>query len=369
MRYKAFAMQQSHPSPTPSVATVVRTLRDGYWDRTELIRLGDGSLRVRKTSKGTAAPGPWGVGTLRREIEYLKAWQGKAADLFPALLAAWDDGAQLGYEMACVEDSIDVGTLAQSAAMTQQQADMFQDSLGQAVFELLHQPVAPHESLASHVQQTITEALAQLRLHNEFVPLIDADAVRINDTRLAGLQSAMQRLLRWPAALETLDAAPCVRLHGDLFLENVLMPQQRDAAAWLDQFKLIDPVSVAGVDRGHPLFDLVKYESYATGELLAMRAEKVYVDGFAAPSAAGYVYRVCADDPAIKPFHTIDWHSRFRAAYVKQYGQVDHRAYCLLEAYFALAMALCTSGLHQQARILKATLALNEAVPTDCPQE
>ncbi|HUW85034.1 MAG TPA: hypothetical protein VMZ31_19810 [Phycisphaerae bacterium] len=362
-------MQQSHPSPTPSVATVVKTLRDGYWDRTELIRLEDGSLRVRKISKGTAAPGPWGVSTLRREIEYLKALQGKAADLFPALLAAWDDTAQLGYEMACVENSIDVAVLAQSAAMTQQQADMFQDSLGQAVFKHLHQPIAPHESLASHVQQTITEALTRLRLHNEFAPLIDADVVHINDTRLPGLQSAMQRLLRRPTTLETLDAAPCVRLHGDLFLENVLVPRQDDATATPTRFKLIDPVSVAGVYHGHPLFDLVKYESYATGELLAMRAEKVYVDGFADPSAGGYAYRVCTDNPVVKPFHAIDWHSRFRAAYVRRYGQVDHRAYCLLEAYFALVMALCTSGLHQQARVLKATLALNEAVPTDCPQE
>jgi len=363
MRCKAFAMQQSHPSPTPSIATVVKTLRNGYWDRTELIRLADGSLRVRKSSKGSAAPGPWGVSTLRREIEYLKALPGKAAELFPALLAAWDDGLQLGYEMACIEDSVDVASLAQSIAMTQQQADAFQDSLGQAVFKHLHQPAAPHESLASHVQQTITEALTQLKLHNQFATLIDADAVRINDTPLAGLQSALRRLLRAPAALNTLDAPPCVRLHGDLFLENVLVPRQDDATAVPTRFKLIDPVSVAGVYQGHPLFDLVKYESYATGELLAMRAEKLYLDGFADPSAGHYVYRVCVDDPAIKPFGAIDWHSRFGAAYVRHYGEVDHRAYCLLEAYFALVMARCTSGLHQQARVLKATLALNETVP------
>ena len=357
-------MQPSHPSPTPSGGTVVvKTLRDGYWDRTELIRLADGSLRVRKTSKGTAAPGPWGVSTLRREIEYLKALQGKAAELFPALLAAWDDGSQLGYEMACIENAIDVASLAQSTAMTQQQADAFQDSLGHVVFEQLHQPVPPRESLASHVRQTITEALAQLRLHNEFATLIDADAVRINDTPLAGLQSVLRRLLREPDPLETLDAPQCVRLHGDLFLENILVPHQNDATT-PPRFKLIDPVSVAGVYQGHPLFDLVKYESYATGELLAMRAEKVYVDGFADPSAGRYVYRVCADDPTIRPFAAINWHGRFRAAYVRQYGQVDRRAFCLLDAYFALVMARCTSGLHQQARVLKATLALNEVVPS-----
>ena len=356
-------MQQPHPSPKPSAAVVVvKTLRDGYWDRTELIRLEDGSLRVRKTSKGTAAPGPWGVSTLRREIEYLRALQGKAANLFPALLAAWDDGSQLGYEMACIEDSVDVAALAQSTAMTQQQADAFQDSLGQAVFTHLHQPVAPRESLASHIQQTITEALAQLRRHSEFATLIDAHAVRINDTALTGLQSALRRLLCEPAPLHTLDAAPCVRLHGDLFLENILVPRQDDATATPTRFKLIDPVSVAGVYQGHPLFDLVKYESYATGELVAMRAEKMYVDGFADPSAGRYVYGVCTDDPTVRPFAAIDWQSRFRTAYLSHYGQVDRHAYCLLDAYFALVMARCTTGLHQQARVLKATLALNQTI-------
>jgi len=34
---------------------VVRTLKDGYWDRTEVVELGDGSRRVRKSAKGLAA--------------------------------------------------------------------------------------------------------------------------------------------------------------------------------------------------------------------------------------------------------------------------------------------------------------------------
>ena len=47
----------------------MRTLKDGYWDRTEVVQMADGSRRVRKSSKGDAPPGPWGVAALRREIE------------------------------------------------------------------------------------------------------------------------------------------------------------------------------------------------------------------------------------------------------------------------------------------------------------
>ena len=63
-----------------------------------------------------------------------------------------------------------------------------------------------------------------------------------------------------------------MRLHGDLFLENILLPTSSDQPLWPTQLVLIDPVSVAGMSAGHPLFDLAKYESYATGELPAMEA-------------------------------------------------------------------------------------------------
>ena len=54
----------------PADGRLVRTLKDGYWDRTEVVELEDGSLRVRKSSKGNAPPGPWGAAALRKEIAY-----------------------------------------------------------------------------------------------------------------------------------------------------------------------------------------------------------------------------------------------------------------------------------------------------------
>jgi len=355
-------MSKCQPSSVPSIASLVRTLRDGYWDRTEVVRLPDGSLRVRKVSKGEGAPGPWGVATLRLEIEYMNALEGEAAGLFPKLLAAWDDGEHLGYEMSYVDHATDAGTLARSAALDRQQACTFQDALAEAVFGHLHVPVGPGDSLAGHVRRTIIDAMSQLTLHSEFAALIDAETVNINHERMNGPRSAMQRLLRRPAALEALDAGPRVRLHGDLFLENILLRRTADERNWPARFTLIDPVSVAGVFHGHPLFDLVKYESYATGELPAMRSEKVRLEGFDGPSPGNYAYRLCREDPAIRPFSEIDWHGRLRAAYVDKYGPIDRRAYSLLEAYFAAAMALCTHGLHRRARVLKMVLSLNAAI-------
>lgn len=355
-------MSSTQRSSTSSKATAVRTLRDGFWDRTEVIRLRDGTLRVRKVSKGTEAPGPWGVPTLRSEIQYLTALRGEVTRYFPEVLAAWDNGVQLGYEMSYIEGVVDAGTIARSAAVRQTQVDAFQDNLSEVVFDLLHEPVAPQHSLAGHVRTVIASALTQLEQHSDFNALIKAQTIWINGDRMSGPRFALERLVEHCTALQTLDQEPRVRLHGDLFLENILLPQGTTDSTWPTQLTLVDPVSVAGVFQGHPLFDLVKYESYATGELLAMRSEKVEIEGFERPSQGRYVYRVRTDDPAIRPFRQVDWHGRFRAAYIWKYDEINWTAYRLLDAYFGLVMALCTKGLQRQARVLKAAWALNAAV-------
>jgi len=354
-------MRVVQPSTTPSESEIVETLRDGFWDHTQVIRLPDGTLRVRKASKGAQAPGPWAARTLRREIQYLTALGPAAAQYFPRLLAAWDNGLQLGYEMSYIEGAVDAGTLAQSAAMTQAQADTFQDKLSDGVFGSLHAPAAPQESLAAHVHTVIADALTKLEQHSEFATLINSHTIRLNGMRMAGPRAGFQRLEQHGAPLDSLDRPPCVRLHGDLFLENILLPRHRDEPGWPSRLILIDPVSVAGVFQGHPLFDLVKYESYATGELLALRSEKVAVSGLEGPCGRSYAFRVLWGDPVIQPFCRINWYARFRAAHQRTYGAIDWAAYRLLEGYFSLAMALCTFGLQRRGRVLKATWALNAA--------
>lgn len=346
----------------PSAAAVVSTLRDGYWDRTDLIRLEDGCLRVRKVSRGAEASGPWGTNTLRREIEYMRRLQGDTARWFPVLLAAWDNGPDLGYEMSFIPEAADVGSLAQEAAFTQPQADLFQDTLGHVVFHLLHQPLASSDELAVHVRDVMFYALSQLEHLDEFHPILSAKSVQINGHTMPGLHRAAQKVMQKTPLLDALAKPPCVCLHGDLFLENILLPQNADNTDRPARLTLLDPVSVAGVFRGHPLFDLVKYESYATGELLALRAERLVADGFDSPEKNSYTYHILGNNPAIRPFLDINWHSRFRAAYVSKYGAVHLPAYHLLDAYFALAMSLTARSLHRRGRVLKATLAINKVL-------
>ena len=319
----------------------------------------DGALRVRKSFKGDQSTGPWGATTLRREIRYMEALDGQVAEYFPKLLAAWATPGQLGYEMSYVEGALDAGSLARSGAMTQVEADAFQERLAEVVFGVLHRPVEPQDSLAEHLRTVINDVLERLGARDDFKALIDAPTVLLNGRDVRGPRAAFRWLVERHDATETLDRPPCVRLHGDLFLENILLPR---GAGRPTEFILIDPVSVAGIMQGHPLFDLVKYESYATGELPAMRSEKVEIDGFDSDTRGRYVYRVCRDDPAIRPFRQIDWHRRFRAAYVLKYGRIDWVAYRLLEAYFALVMAVCTKGVQRQARLCKGTWALNAAM-------
>ncbi len=113
----------SAPTSEPSPGRVVRTLKDGYWDRTEVIELADGSQRVRKRNKGAAAAGPWGVESLRREIQYLQSLSARAATVLPSLLACWDRNASgmpdLGYEIPFHARHVDAGDLARRGALPQ----------------------------------------------------------------------------------------------------------------------------------------------------------------------------------------------------------------------------------------------------------
>ena len=343
---------------------VVRLLKDGYWDRTEVVELDDGSVRVRKRTKGNAPPGPWGVAALRKEIEYLSTLSGAARAAFPALLAVWDDASQsppdVGYEVPFYPDHIDAGELCRSGALTQPAIDEFQNLLADTLFERVH----PDRSgrgppLSTHLESVVEHALATLERDYALAPLIRADTLRLNGERSAGPRAAFAEIRKDRALLASLDAQPQVRLHGDLFLENVLWRSTPTTRAGAGNLVLIDPVSVAGVVLGPPLFDLVKYESYAVGELPALRSEWVEVGGF--DGSQEYTYRVQWETPELAPFRACDWHTLFRRRFEASYGPIGPRAYRLIDGYFSVAMAVNTGGVQRRARLLKATADFDAA--------
>jgi len=337
-----------------SATRVLRTLKDGYWDRTELVELSDGSLRVRKSSKGDAPPGPWGVAALRREIQYLSSLPVEARTAFPPLLRAWDEPPnRVGYEMPFYPDHRDAGALARDAALAQSEIDQFQVLLAELLLERVHAPEEPRgEPLSRHVQEVVEHALTTLAQDGELAALIDSATVRLNGQQQLGTRLAFARALSQRALFSALDSGPQVRLHGDLFLENTLW--RRAEAGDAPRLVLIDPVSVAGVRSGPPLFDLVKYESYATGELVALRSCWVTAGGF--DGEGEYAYRVDWQRPELEPFRSLDWHSGFRRAFEAKYGAVEYHLYRLIDGYFSVAMAVNTRGTQRRARLLKATL-------------
>ena len=137
-------------------------------------------------------------------------------------------------------------------------------------------------------------------------------------------------------------------------------PGQRDDASSISpRLVLIDPVSVAGVASGPPLFDLVKYESYATGVLPALRFGWLDVGGF--DGGDDYWTQVRWQSAELAPFLTFDWHTRFRRAFEAKYGPVERRAFHLIDGYFNVAMAVNTNGTQRRARLLKATQDFNAA--------
>lgn len=382
-----------HPDPAnePSDGRIVRTLHDGFWDLTQVIEVADGSRRVRKRSKGATAERPWGPESLRREIRYLRSATPEAAAVLPRLLAWWDrtDAAgatDVGYEMPFYPDHRDAGTLAKTMMLAQEEIDEFQRTLADAVLTRLHATTGQDvEPLSQHMTRAVRQAFDGLVGDPAFAALIEAEHIELNGQSALGPRAAFEANVRNTNILDLIDRTPAVRLHGDLHLENILWrPAEarvaenvsfstsaadetltRSATVPTDESEprlvLIDVVSVAGVTFGLPLWDLVKYESYATGELMALRAEKIDVAGLG-EGMGRYRCRIRTEDAALAPFVQRDWHSLFRAAYERQYGALNQRLYRFIHGYFNAAMALNTTGLQRQGRLLRATEDFNAAL-------
>lgn len=347
-------------STRPSLAAVNSLLRDGYWDRTEIITMADGSQRVRKQSKGYHSAGPWGMDNLRAEALYLQDLEPHLIDLFPRLIASWEQPAP-GYDMSYKKEYVDLGQLARAKAFSQQQADEFQSHLGKRVFGQLHTLSNTTCSLSANILDTLKKA-AHTIASSAHLDCLLTDQLTINSQGCRPLLTNITRLENQRHLLQAVDNQPKVRLHGDLFLENILLPRFSSLKQWPTQLVLIDPVSVAGISTGHPLFDLVKYESYACGELPAMRRGHVHITGMKQVNTQQLGFAVDWSHADMKAYTQINWHSYLRQSYVKHYGKVDEAMYALLEAYFAAAMVTCTEGVEQQARALRALLSLERAL-------
>ncbi|MEC8942800.1 MAG: phosphotransferase, partial [Verrucomicrobiota bacterium] len=232
------------------MSEVIRTLKDGYWDRTTVIRTSEGSLRVRKESKETDNPGPWAREALRNEISYLDSIPEAARDYLPVLLLSWDDKTT-GYEIPYYEDRPDLACLVLEGSLGPDDAKEIQRQLVEAVLIGLHSAEQVDGApFCAHLEEVLTESIEALAGEDHFHEIVETESLVLNGQTLPGLRASHAHL-RVSGILNHLAGQSSVRLHGDLLLENILWPP----------LLLIDPVSVAGLVMGHPHFDLVKHES------------------------------------------------------------------------------------------------------------
>ena len=351
---------------TPS-GEIVRVLKDGYWDITAVVRMPDGSQRVRKQSKPLNADQIWGLESLRREITYLKNQPDTPARVFPPLLDAWDqpkaDGSpHVGYEIPFLAHHRDMGSLASETIPKQSEVDEFQSRLADALLHHVHIPAKVPSPLSVHLIEAVTDALTGLGHDPLFAQLLEADQITLNGKPMCGPRAAWEKITTDSGLLNSLDEVPAVQLHGDFFLENILWTDASPSDG-TPRLVLIDPVSVAGVIAGPAVFDLVKYESYAKGELPALRSEWVNVSGFNPDTpGADYQYTINWDEVGLRSYRQRNWCSILQQKFVDHHGPINRQHYQLIDGYFSVAMALNTSGKQRQARLLKAVVEFNEAL-------
>lgn len=306
---------------------------------------------------------PWARESLRREIHYLQALPDRAARWFPNLQRAWghneeENGQELGYEIPYFDSCLDASTRIRLAAPIVQSIDRetFQSSLARALFDDVHEPLPRRTSLASHVSEVLSDVCVKLGSKAEFHAAISSGEIVIEGQRTPGLDVLRERLTN-RNLLPALDGGLWVRLHGDLILENILCSRAPEES-W-EVRCLIDPVSVAGIGEGPPLFDLVKYESYASGELPAFRNGHVVAHPI---TERDYAFSWSHKDEALSPYQQGLWHLPFRKHFEASYGPINWPLYHVLDAYFSLVMALNTEGTQRWARLLKGIRALNLAL-------
>ena len=171
-----------------------------------------------------------GLGAWRpcaRRSRYLSTLPARARDAFPPVLAAWDDTAahppRVGYEMPFYGEHEDAGALARRGALAQSEIDLIQAALAELVLERIHPArVMGVPPLGAHVVSVVEHAFGALEADPALDRLVRAESIRLNGASQAGPRTAFARAIADGALVAALDAEPQVRLHGDLFLENML---------------------------------------------------------------------------------------------------------------------------------------------------
>lgn len=333
-------------------AHVTETLQRGWWEDVLLVVV-NGEHRVRKHLHRLDAP--WARDVFIKEWRFLRALP---SDLVPPFVRILDQsdlllqdpippGEELWFDMEHLDAFTDVRHLLRTGGLTQDDADRIQARLIEALVEGLYRlPGRPFDSDAiiwTVMQQVLDFAHADADL----APFAQADTLVINGQTLPNLSRTLPAARADDRVRASLDDAPSVMLHGDLFYENILY--RREPAA----IRIVDPVSVAGVSFGPVVFDRVKFASWLDGELYALRHGAFELDADADGPVPVVRYAWSKHDPVLRGLSDLDLGSRVLAAMDALTGPTN-AAHAVLDAYFALAMAANTPMPQRLLRYVRA---------------
>lgn len=320
---------------SPSFKTI-RTLQAGWWENVLLVEV-DGRPRVRKELHRLDAP--WARDVFVKEWRYLTGLPESLRPPFVSVVDQCDEltdnapptDRPLWFDMEYLDGFTDVRSMLAADDLEQNDADSIQELLATALLDGIYRlPGEPFD--AEMIVWPVIEQVLTFALNDDHLsPFARPNALIVNGNVRPNLETTLRAARTDPRVSEQLTSAPSVRLHGDLFYENVLYRPDPPA------IRLIDPVSVAGVDSGPVVFDRVKFASWVSGELYALRhgAFELTTDRNGHPPGVEYAWK--RGDPVIDNLQRLDVGAGVLSAMDKLTGPSE-QAQAVLEAYFNLAM-------------------------------
>jgi len=351
---------------------VVKTLKDGYWERLLLVRRG-GEMRCRKEAKPQDSP--WGVRTLLREIRYLDGLPDALQAHFPRLLDTnapgggrpasglpWYEMPYYGEEYVTFSDAL----LGREMDGAEARACI------RRIVEFAFQELFPRRRVNDEnvsrrtLRPTFTEVLTWAQSDERLGPVARARRLRLNGWEVPNLSEMVGLLDALPA--DAIEPAAVSLLHGDFFPENILVRPGSDG----EDFILLDPVSVAGIWEGDFVLDLNKMESWISGLLRALR--EGYYDWEivrAGGSVAEVEFRLredAAELAALREHGLVDVFERTVESEAGPLAEADpewRARWDFISAYYALCMVPNTAWPQPLARYLVACQSLHRFLSGD----
>jgi hypothetical protein len=351
----------------------MRLLREGYSERLFLFTDELGRELVRKQAK------PEIQGTLLAEIAWLEELPPSLARHFPQVVRAnkGEGGQSLFYDMPYFgEEWTLLSELILTRALDPTHALVLIARVMQIMFGGIFATTYPQEAAEypERLVRLLEQCVENLSRLPVFSPLVGADTLTLNRTRLWNVFPLLEFLKSEKPVGGRLRPAAVRKVHGDLHPENVLvhLPSLRRPTP---RVVLLDPIAAIGLGRGDFAMDVAKFRSWLSAELLALRLGRFAVRDEQGRTPS-FTLRLHTDDPPLPALRDAELLRGFlRMLETAQWARAvcdtdpswQQRAH-FYEALYALSMVPLVPFPQSLARFLTGVRHLHTFVCSASPQ-